>query len=300
MKRKYSIIIIPSDHDKEPRQIQFSVKTKKILVGSLIALGIFFAGLFVHDIYQAHYIDVYQEKIAYVDELEDQLQAKNLEIARLNDKTSEINENLTAIASMESRIATILKLQQTSSVTSLEVSRGGISLEPISTSENLDQASTLVNLHKETLQEYYNAAVQYEYKLNHTPSIMPLVGSISSDFGYRHNPFGGWSSEFHSGIDIACDYSTPVHATAAGTVTFAGYDGYWGRKVQIDHGNGIVTFYAHNSKTTVNVGDEVQKGEIIAYSGNSGRSTGSHLHYEAYKGGKLVNPLVFTTDSIDQ
>lgn len=300
MKQKYSIIIIPSDHDKEPRQIQFTIKTKKILVSSSIALVVFFAGLFAHDIYQSHYITVYQQKIAYVNELEDQLQAKNLEIARLNEKSAEINENLSAIASMESRIAGILKLQQTSTTTSSEISRGGISLEPTTTSQNLDQASVLLNSHMDTMQEYYNTAVQYENKMNHTPSIMPLAGSISSDFGYRRNPFGGWSSEFHSGIDIACDYSTPVHATAAGTVTFASYDGYWGRKVQIDHGYGIVTFYAHNSKITVNVGDKVQKGEIIAYSGNSGRSTGSHLHYEAYIDGKLVNPLVFTTESVEQ
>jgi murein DD-endopeptidase MepM/ murein hydrolase activator NlpD len=106
--------------------------------------------------------------------------------------------------------------------------------------------------------------------------------------------------EFHNGIDIACSYGTPVLAVADGTVTFAGWDGYWGRRVQINHGFGVVTFCAHNSKLTVSVGDTVKKGEIIAYSGNSGRSTGSHVHYTAYVNGQLVDPLVFTTYSKEQ
>ncbi|AFV01412.1 MAG: peptidoglycan DD-metalloendopeptidase family protein [Dehalobacter sp. 4CP] len=292
MKHKYSIIIIHPDHGKAPRQIQFSVKAKKMIVTSSAALGIFFTGLFAYDIYQAHYINVYQQKIAYVDKLEDQLQAKDLEIARLNEKTSEINQNLLTISSLESKIAGILKIQQKSTT---EVSRGSYSVQSYSEPESLDQASNLLNSHVETLQEYYDASVEYKDKLNRTPNILPVNGPISSPFGYRRNPFGGWSSEFHSGIDIACDYGTPVQAVAAGTVTYAGYDGYWGRRVQIDHGYGVVTFYAHNSKLTVKVGDTVQKGEIVAYSGNSGRSTGSHLHYQAYVDGELVDPTVFTT-----
>jgi len=292
LKHKYSIIIIHPDHDKAPRQIQFSVKAKKMVVISSAALVIFFTGLFAHDIYQAYYINVYQQKIAYVDKLEAQLQTKDLEIARLNEKTSEINQNLLTISSLESKIAGILKIQQKNTT---EVSRGSYSVQSYSEPESLDQASNLLNSHVETLQEYYDASVEYKDKLNRTPSILPVNGPISSPFGYRRNPFGGWSSEFHSGVDIACDYGTPVQAVAAGTVTYAGYDGYWGRRVQIDHGYGVVTFYAHNSKLTVKVGDTIQKGDVVAYSGNSGRSTGSHLHYQAYIDGELVDPTIFTT-----
>jgi len=292
LKHKYSIIIIHPDHDKAPRQIQFSVKAKKMVVISSAALVIFFTGLFAHDIYQAYYINIYQQKIAYVDKLEAQLQTKDLEIARLNEKTSEINQNLLTISSLESKIAGILKIQQKNTT---EVSRGSYSVQSYSEPESLDQASNLLNSHVETLQEYYDASVEYKDKLNRTPSILPVNGPISSPFGYRRNPFGGWSSEFHSGVDIACDYGTPVQAVAAGTVTYAGYDGYWGRRVQIDHGYGVVTFYAHNSKLTVKVGDTIQKGDVVAYSGNSGRSTGSHLHYQAYIDGELVDPTIFTT-----
>lgn len=297
MKHKYSIIIIPPENDKTPRQIQFSLKAKKIIIAISVILGMFFAGLFIHDIYQANYIKNYQQKISYVDKLEMELQAKDMEIARLNEKTTEINDNLIAIASLEKKISDILKIDLDKST---EVSRGTFSLQSLSPAQSLDQAATLVSNHMAIIEEYYDASIQYEDKINRTPSILPVNGQITSPFGYRRNPFGRWTREFHNGIDIACNYSTPVLATADGTVTFSGWDGYWGRRVQINHGFGVVTFYAHNSKLTVKAGDKVKKGEIIAYSGNSGRSTGSHLHYTAYVNGELVDPLVFTTYNKEQ
>lgn len=298
MKNKYSIIIIPPEHSKAPRQIQFSLKAKKIIIISSAAFGVFFSGLFIHDIYQTHYIREYRHKIAYVDSLEMELQTKNMEIARLHEKSAEINDNLLAIASLEKKIEGILKIESDSPAT--EVSRGSFSLQSVSPAQSLDQAAALVNSHMETIENYYDASVKYDDKLNRTPSILPVNGPISSPFGYRRNPFGKWTNEFHNGIDIACSYGTPVMASAEGTVTFAGWDGYWGRRVQVNHGFGVVTFYSHNSRLTVNVGDHVKKGEIIAYSGNSGRSTGSHLHYTAYVNGELVDPLIFTTYSKEQ
>lgn len=298
MKGKYSIIFIPPDHNKAPKHIEFSVKAKKYIVVGSTAFGIMFSGLLLHDIYQANYIDSYRQKIAYMDQIENELQAKDLEIARLNNKTTEINDNLLAIASLEKKIEGILNINTENK--SNEVSRGSYSLQSIAPAQSLDQAAALLNNHVELIEEYYDASLQHEDKINRTPSILPVNGPISSPFGYRRNPFGRWTSEFHNGIDIACDYGTPVLATADGTVTFAGWDGYWGRRVQVSHGFGVVTFYAHNSKITVNVGDKVQKGEVVAYSGNSGRSTGSHLHYTAYVDGELVDPLVFTTYSKEQ
>ena len=152
----------------------------------------------------------------------------------------------------------------------------------------------------ELFQQYYEAALKFKAKLDHTPSIMPVQGEIASLFGYRKNPFGGWSKEFHDGVDIACDYGTPVLATADGVVTFSGWDGVYGRKVEIDHGNGIVTYYGHNSKLIVEVGQKVTKGEVIAYNGNSGRSTGAHLHYGAIVNGKSTDPLLFTNFTKEQ
>jgi len=123
------------------------------------------------------------------------------------------------------------------------------------------------------------------------PSVLPIEDTyITSPFGYRKNPFGGYSSEFHTGVDLKASYE-PVAATGAGTVIEAKYLSGYGYTVIIDHGYGISTKYAHNSKLYVEVGDKVKRGDIISKSGNSGRSTGPHLHYEVLLDGEPQNPL---------
>lgn len=126
-----------------------------------------------------------------------------------------------------------------------------------------------------------------------TPSIWPTTGVITSDFGARVDPVYGGQS-YHEGIDIADDYGTQVVATAAGTVTFAGpTDGGYGNLVEIDHGNGIVTRYGHNSVVLVSPGQQVRQGDVISLMGSTGKSTGSHLHYEVDVNGTPVDPIVF-------
>lgn len=116
--------------------------------------------------------------------------------------------------------------------------------------------------------------------------LWPTIGRISSPFGKR-------GREFHTGVDIAASVGTPVKAADSGTVTFAGWNGGYGRLIIVDHGNGFTTYYAHNSKLLVGVGDKVEKGQTISLVGSSGRSTGPHLHFEIRKNGEPLNPLNF-------
>ena len=118
-----------------------------------------------------------------------------------------------------------------------------------------------------------------------TPSIWPTAGYVSSPYGLR---FGG--SEFHQGVDIAAEIGTPIVATADGVVTAAGWNGGYGNMVDVDHGGGIVTRYGHASAVAVTVGQQVRRGEVIAYVGSTGRSTGPHVHYEVRVDGQPVNP----------
>ena len=112
----------------------------------------------------------------------------------------------------------------------------------------------------------------------------------TSEFGYRSDPFTGQSSG-HTGIDIAVPTGTPVRAALPGVVTAATYNaGGYGYYVKIDHGNGMVTLYAHNSKLLVKAGDTVGAGDIVSLSGSTGRSTGPHLHFEVRVNGQQVNP----------
>lgn len=121
------------------------------------------------------------------------------------------------------------------------------------------------------------------------PMVLPTYGHITSGYGYRRNPFGR-GSEFHTGIDIANSYRTPIKASGDGVVTLAGRDGGYGLLVKINHGNGYESLYGHNSKLAVKVGQRVTRGQTIAYMGSTGRSTGTHCHFEVRLYGKPVNP----------
>ncbi len=127
---------------------------------------------------------------------------------------------------------------------------------------------------------------------SHMPSIWPAKGVISSTFGARQDPVYGGGA-FHEGLDIANDTGTTIVATAAGTVTYAAYAGGYGNLIEIDHGNGFITKYGHNSALLVQAGMTVKKGQSIALMGSTGKSTGSHVHYEVRLNGVATDPLLF-------
>ena len=122
-----------------------------------------------------------------------------------------------------------------------------------------------------------------------TPSIWPATGVVTSPYGLR---WGG--SDFHPGMDIANDLGTPIVATADGVVEYAGWDsGGYGNMVDINHGNGIMTRYGHASQVVVSAGQSVKRGQVIAYMGSTGFSTGPHVHYEIHVNGQKVNPISY-------
>ena len=128
--------------------------------------------------------------------------------------------------------------------------------------------------------------------LAHTPAIRPVSGWTTSGFGYRQSPFTG-KREFHKGLDIANRKGTAIVATADGVVSYVGLQGNFGTLMVIDHGHGITTRYAHLDKALLNKGDSVVRGKTIALMGNTGRSTGPHLHYEVRLNGVPVNPTKY-------
>ncbi len=124
------------------------------------------------------------------------------------------------------------------------------------------------------------------------PNIKPLNGTITSEFGLRVHPIYGIPL-FHQGIDIAADTGTSVQTTGDGIVAYAGTSRGYGYVIAINHGYGFKTIYAHLSKLFVHQGQKVTRGQRIALSGNSGVSTGAHLHYEVLKNSEKVNPMVY-------
>lgn len=119
--------------------------------------------------------------------------------------------------------------------------------------------------------------------------IWPVSGPITSEFGWRTHPIFG-NARFHSGLDIGADYGVPIHAAASGVVIESGWIGGYGNTIMIDHGGGIVTLYGHNESLAVGVGQQVNQGDVIAYCGSTGNSTGPHCHFEVRLGGEPVSP----------
>jgi murein DD-endopeptidase MepM/ murein hydrolase activator NlpD len=131
------------------------------------------------------------------------------------------------------------------------------------------------------------------------PSTLPTTGmDLSSGFGYRRDPFTGGGA-MHSGLDFKGAHGAPILAAAAGRVSFAGWQGGYGNTVEVDHGHGIMTRYAHLSRITAQVGQAVTAGQMIGGMGSTGRSTGTHLHFEVRVGGTAVNPRRFLEANSD-
>jgi murein DD-endopeptidase MepM/ murein hydrolase activator NlpD len=134
------------------------------------------------------------------------------------------------------------------------------------------------------------ASIAHERFLAGIPSLNPVGGAIAAGYGWRTNPW----PEFHKGLDLEANYGDQVRAAAAGTVVSAGWDpGGFGIKVDIDHGNGYHTWYAHLSRTAVDAGQRVTKGQPIAYVGSTGESTGPHLHYQVMYDGQPIDPAPY-------
>ena len=155
--------------------------------------------------------------------------------------------------------------------------------------EEIDQLRVAIDLRRQSQEEIRGLFNDQRSLFSAKPTGWPVKGWLTSLFGMRKSPFSG-KRVFHEGLDIACRTGTPVVASADGIVSRAGIRSGYGKLVVIDHGYGYQTYYGHNSKMFVKVGQRVKRGEKIAAVGNTGRSTGSHLHYEVRVNGTPVNP----------
>ena len=166
-------------------------------------------------------------------------------------------------------------------------------LSPISLS-TMGQPSSPEEIRANAILQGLDQMNLYRMAAFKVPFGLPVKTSFryTSDFGYRNDPING-SGRLHEGQDLAGDYGSPIYTPADGTISFAGWENGYGRLIKIQHAFGIETRYGHLSQIDVVVGQKVSRGDHIGDMGNSGRSTGTHLHYEVRLGGKAVNPMTF-------
>ncbi len=156
----------------------------------------------------------------------------------------------------------------------------------------IDESLTSLTQRSAQLEEFYRDQTMV---LASTPSIWPVRGYLSAGFGNRLDPFTG-QKDFHAGIDISTPIGTRVFAPADGVVLSVGVQGGYGNALIMDHGYGVVTRYGHLDAYAVRPGQRVRRGDLIAFVGNSGRSTGPHLHYEVWVRDQAQNPIHFILD----
>ncbi|MFA6850562.1 MAG: M23 family metallopeptidase [Selenomonadaceae bacterium] len=295
--REYTIKIIPH-HGETVHSIRLPIRMVKYGVASLCVGFLLFVGAFGYASYS-----VYATQNETV-ELNDLRQVNNIQqeqLLQLSKKANGLQDEMDKLSQMENELRQISGAG-TASITDNEGAdgthdgQGGPWIEP-----NLQNVSTALNNIekniaarkqsleelKQQLKEQQNVAAVQAGISRMTPSIWPASGDVSSPFGMR---WGG--SDFHPGIDIANDEGTPILATADGVVTAAGWNsGGYGNMVDINHGNGIMTRYGHARQVVVSIGQQVKRGQIIAYMGSTGFSTGPHVHYEVRVNGQPVNPV---------
>jgi len=165
----------------------------------------------------------------------------------------------------------------------------------VALSQELDLLSATLNEEGQSLRALERVITKAGRVLAALPSRWPLRGPVNSEFGERLSPWTG-APEFHTGIDIRSQLGTPVKAPAPGTVIFAGPQAEYGNTVILDHGNGIKSLYGHLQKIQVTQGQRADRGQVIALTGDTGKTSGPHLHYEILIKGQPVNPRGFLWD----
>jgi len=241
-----------------------------------------------------------QDDIRHVNQIKRDNQEKIETIELLNQEISKIEKQQEEIAQKQKELKRIMGIKSEND-RPVEVSRGGkggidYRIRGKGDNEVLQQTveiRTQLAIQEKELDELLARVNNNKAYFRSIPNQWPSQGEISSEFGWRSSPFGGRGSSFHEGIDIANDSGVAVVAAADGTVSFAGWKGAYGKMLEIDHGYGYKTAYGHNSALLVDEGDKVKKGQEIARMGNTGRSTGPHLHFVVMKDGEAQDPQIY-------
>ena len=294
--KRYKIQFIDSEEDVT-RTVRLSLRSLRVLaIGAGAAVALLTVGA-VLSVYTLMNGEMHASETAQLREANRIQQEQILQVSK---KASALQQDLDSLRRAEDGLRAIVGAPPAAADETVQEGTvsptGGEQHEP--TTADLSEAFEMIeerpstrrssiDLLAETMRREFPGAASYasDSAPHTTPSIWPAAGYVSSPYGLRFN-----GTEFHQGIDIAADMGAPIVATADGVVTAAGWNGGYGNMVDVDHGGGIVTRYGHASALAVTVGQQVRRGEVIAYVGSTGRSTGPHVHYEVRVNGAPVNP----------
>jgi murein DD-endopeptidase MepM/ murein hydrolase activator NlpD len=300
-KEKFTFIIVPHN-GKNTKQF----KLNKLLIYSSLTLitsaSIFFITatfyLFSENTLLVETLQIKNDEINNLNIITDQQKA---EIEELKNTSKMVMDKLSQLYALENKVRNMVGLKNVAKENNLlKVSRsfdrtnsyidGSGFYSDLTNDKSVDEITNLIDLQKDNYDNFIKELEKQLKYLECRPDKWPVSGRITSKFAYRIHPISG-KRQFHDGLDIANDSGTKIVAAGSGIVTYSGWNGGYGRVIIISHGYGYKSVYAHNRKNLVEVGERVKKGQVIAELGNTGRSTGPHLHFEVYYKGNKIDPL---------
>jgi murein DD-endopeptidase MepM/ murein hydrolase activator NlpD len=286
----YTLIVVP--HAKARfRKFQVSVRLTKWVLGTAATLAVVFSGTFVH--YARVAAEVYELRSLRAENkaLLTKTQEYELSAGKLQAKVQTLQNMVNKLGVMAGLEHSLPEAGSAGVGGATSMDSGPPRLDPAALAD-MDRSLTRLTDKSAQLEEFYR---DQTVLLSSTPSVWPVRGYLSATFGNRIDPFTA-QKDFHPGIDISTPIGTKVQAPADGIVISTGASGGYGNALVIDHGYGIVTRYGHLESFAVKPGQRVKRGDVIAYVGSTGRSTGPHLHYEVWVRDQAQNPIHFILD----
>jgi murein DD-endopeptidase MepM/ murein hydrolase activator NlpD len=291
-RKQFSLLIVRGDG---MRVLRFNFP-RPLAVGSFLALAtvVSVTGAIVGDYLKLRHLT--REAVTFADQIAEQRKT----IDGFNQRIAALSKEMSGWREIHARIQEPFGPERAAAVRNKgmggSTSQSSETRSPmISPGDELNHLTETVTEAGDNLKALDRLMARAAKALASLPSRWPVRGAVNSEFGNRQSP---WSkaSEFHGGLDISAGMNTPVHAPAAGTVFFAGSQPEYGTMIIVDHGQDIRSLYGHLSKLAVRNGDKVERGKVIGYTGNTGRSSGPHLHYEILVKGQPVNPRAYLWD----
>ncbi len=285
--KKFTILVIPEGSHRVRR---FGLK--RSLLRTVLATGLLF--LLGVTVLAVDYYRISFDR-AELQRLQVETRTQQTELRRLAARLSDLRQEMVVLAQNDAKVRVMAKLSKPKIDTLTGV--GGPPEEDVATEfselqRQIDQIVQAIDLRRESQEEIQGFLNDQRSLLAAKPKGWPVKGWITSSFGMRKDPFNG-GRKMHEGMDIASRTGTPVFATADGIVSQAETAPGYGKLVVVDHGYGYKTYYGHNSKIFVKVGQRVKRGDKVSAVGNTGRSTGPHVHYEVRRNGVPLNPRKF-------
>ena len=245
-----------------------------------------------------------EKQMSTVKQIKEKYSNYTVDVDALTKKLGELEAETYRLRALGVRVVKMAKLDSSEFNFNIKPGRGGSAER-----SNTDDISTASELMRSVMQLEKVLSIEQQMMAGMSkvvqgrlldeeikPSGKPVAkGYVSSSYGYRRDPFNG-RSRLHKGVDFAAKTGTHIYSVAAGVVSFVGRKGGYGNAVEVDHGNGLVSRYGHLSKPKVAIGALVKKGDLIALSGSTGRSTGPHLHLEILKQGKQIDPSKYLSE----